>query len=303
MSEPIQDQINPNLERIDNQLDWIVKLYDKTIAYAKTDPEVSLILARKVAESICNQIFYAKLPSSNSTKSMMLNDVIDKLKGANALPKLIVTHLTTIQSFGNYSAHYQGEEDAYEVLDFNHIIGPLNSLTNLVRWYLNVFYNKKHQFGTDEAQGSKTDPSELNVQPLPELTAAQQIKKPLKPNPAAKFSQEGELTLSDDFTGKRPIAIALGASNRIVIKSWKDVLVETCQLFIQLDENKFRNLENINGMKISTKSTGMTKPMPILDSLFIETNLSANAIRDLIKRILVAYARDSKEYKVYFGIL
>jgi hypothetical protein len=285
MSEQVQDQISPNLERINKQLDWIVKLYDKTIAYAKTDPEVSLILARKVAESICNQIFYANFTSSNSNKSMMLKDVTDKLKETNALPKKIVAHLNTIHQFGNYGVHYQGEEEIDDSLTFDDITPSLSSLTSFVNWYFNEHHKMGRKFRMVEVHGLD--------------------KKSVKPNPAANFSHEGELTLSDDFTGKRPIAISLGDGNQTVVRSWKDVLVETCRLLIQLDENKFKNLENINGMKsyISSKSLGMRKPISILDSMFIETNLSANAIRDLIKRMFVAYDRNDKEYKIYFRTL
>jgi hypothetical protein len=305
MSEPVQDPTSPNSERINKQLDWIVKLYDKTIAYAVTDPEVSLILARKVAESICNQIFYAKFASSNSTKSMMLKDVTDKLKEYNALPKKMVAHLNTIHQFGNYGVHYQGEEDLDDSLTFDDITPSLSSLTSFVNWYFNEYYKMNRIFRIGEVQGLKANQSEIDLKPSPKLAATQREKKAVKPNPAANFSHEGELTLSDDFTGKRPIAITLGEGNQTVVRSWKDVLVETCQLLIRLDENKFKNLENINGMKsyISSKSLGMRKPIPILDSMFIETNLSANAIRDLIKRMFIAYDRNNKEYKVYFGIL
>jgi hypothetical protein len=302
MSEQVQDQTNPNLERINIQLDWIVKLYNKTIAYAKTDPEVSLILARKVAESICNQIFYAKFTSSNSTKSMMLKDVTDKLKETNVLPKKIVAHLNTIHQFGNYGVHYQGEEEIDDSLTFDDITPSLSSLTSFVNWYFNEHHTTGRKFRMNEVHGLEINQPEIDVKPLPKLAAMRQDKKSAKLNPAANFSHEGELTLSDDFTGKRPIAIILGDGIQTVVRSWKDVLVETCRLLIQLDENKFKNLENINGMKsyISSKSLGMRKPISILDSMFIETNLSANAIRDLIKRMFVAYDRNNKEYKVYF---
>lgn len=116
-----------------------------------------------------------------------------------------------------------------------------------------------------------------------------------------------EHTLYDDFTHKRPYAFKINNNHQIVkVKTWKDMLIKTCEILLALDEKKFLNFEDakdMNGKKtkyFSTISDGMRNPRKIGDKIYVETNQSANSIRNLIIKLLRAYNLKINEYKVFF---
>ena len=90
------------------------------------------------------------------------------------------------------------------------------------------------------------------------------------------------------------------------MKTWKDELVKICGALLVLDERKFSNFENAKDMKgkktkfFSVVSNGMGNPKKIGDKIYVETNQSANSIRNLIIKLLKAYSLKINEYKMFF---
>ncbi|SES69206.1 hypothetical protein [Anaerobranca gottschalkii] len=121
-----------------------------------------------------------------------------------------------------------------------------------------------------------------------------------------RANKDVEYTLYENFTHKRPYGFKLKDYPFIVAATWKDVLIKTCEIFMDLDENKFlsfANYPNMNGKRkkiFSLTHNSMRAPKKIGDKIYIETNLSANSIRDLIIKLLKEYNFEVTDYKVYF---
>ena len=115
-----------------------------------------------------------------------------------------------------------------------------------------------------------------------------------------------EHTLYDDFTHKRPYAFKINDYQIVKVKTWQDMLIKTCEVLLALDEKKFLNFENIkdmNGKKkkyFSVNPNEMRSPRSVKDKIYVETNQSANSIRNLIIKLLKAYSFKISEYKVFF---
>lgn len=97
-----------------------------------------------------------------------------------------------------------------------------------------------------------------------------------------------EYTLYDNFTHKRPYAFKLLDSPLIYAETWKEMLVKVCEYLIKFDEEKFiefENLKHMNGKRkkyFSIKSKDIRSPKRVADKIYVETNQSANSIRNLL---------------------
>lgn len=115
-----------------------------------------------------------------------------------------------------------------------------------------------------------------------------------------------EHTLYDDFTYKRPYAFRINAHQLVKVKTWQDMLIQTCEFLLVVDERKFLNFEyskEMQGKKnkyFSVEPDKMRQPRKIGDKIYVETNQSANSIRNLIIKLLKAYNFKITEYKVFF---
>lgn len=115
-----------------------------------------------------------------------------------------------------------------------------------------------------------------------------------------------EHSLYENFTHIRPFAFRINKSELVEAKTWQEVLIKTCDMLISVDEEKFLSFENkkhMNGKKnkyFSVKSECIRKPELVGDKLYIETNMSGNAIRNLIIKILKEFDIKIGDYKVYF---
>lgn len=114
-----------------------------------------------------------------------------------------------------------------------------------------------------------------------------------------------EHNLHEDFTYKRPYAFKLDDES-IKVKTWQQMLIRTCELLYALDQKRFIQFENDPGMKgrkqkiFSSNPDDMRSPGKIEGCpLYVETNLSANSIRNLISRILGRYGIKNNRFKIY----
>lgn len=115
-----------------------------------------------------------------------------------------------------------------------------------------------------------------------------------------------EHTLYENFTHIRPFGFRINDSEFIEVKTWQEMLLRTCDMFISIDLEKFLSFENnknMNGKKnkyFSIDEKKLRKPEKVADKIYIETNMSGNSIRNLIVKILKEYGIKVNNYKVYF---
>lgn len=114
-----------------------------------------------------------------------------------------------------------------------------------------------------------------------------------------------EYSLYENFTHKRPYGFKLIDDRLIRVKTWQEMLIKVCENLIEVDEEKiigFEELEHMNGKKkkyFSSKSKGMRNPKRVANKIYVETNQSANSIRNLLIKILKEYGLKTGDLKIY----
>lgn len=114
-----------------------------------------------------------------------------------------------------------------------------------------------------------------------------------------------EHTLKEDFTHKRPSAFKIGENYTSIVNTWQEMMLDTCKYLIKVDEDKFKQIirkPRLNGRKsdyFSTDKEFMRRPVHIGCGVYIETNMSANAIRNLTLKLLKEFNIPTNSFKVY----
>ncbi|MDY4253635.1 MULTISPECIES: hypothetical protein [unclassified Clostridium] len=117
---------------------------------------------------------------------------------------------------------------------------------------------------------------------------------------------EVEHNLYEDLTHKRPCAIKI-EGNRIEVKDWKSALIKTINYLAKKDPDIIRSFVDnpkMNGKKriyfSRVKLPTMIVARGIEDAnIYIETNLSANRIRNLLIKMLNKYNISLSDYKIF----
>lgn len=115
-----------------------------------------------------------------------------------------------------------------------------------------------------------------------------------------------EHTLHEDYTHKRPVGFSI-ENNYIEANEWKNVLLETLNYLVEKDKNiiiNFVNDKSMNGKKVtyfaSNEKDIARSPKKIKNvNIFVETNQSANLIRNLIVKILNKYHINLSKFKIF----
>lgn len=114
-----------------------------------------------------------------------------------------------------------------------------------------------------------------------------------------------EYSLYEDFTHKRPYGFKLIDDNLIRVKTWQEMLIKVCEALIKVDQKKiieFEDLKHMNGKNkkyFSVKNNGMRRPKSVANKIYVETNQSANSIRNLLIKILREYRLNASDLIVY----
>jgi len=111
-------------------------LHLRALAYRVEDPEAALTKARQVAETIARRLYrdgtFEK--SSRPLNKLLLNDLLTRLEQESVLPRHIALPMRTLQFYGNFGTHYQGQESEKITTQY---IGPgLEALAVVVPWFL-----------------------------------------------------------------------------------------------------------------------------------------------------------------------
>lgn len=113
-------------------------------------------------------------------------------------------------------------------------------------------------------------------------------------------------TLYEDFTHVRPHSFQF-KGQKYEVRTWQEVLLKTSEILYTLDMDKFEQFQydrRMNGKKVqyfSKVESEMRKPVKLKSAdIFIETNMSANSIRNLIAKMLQKYDFKISDYKLFF---
>lgn len=113
-------------------------------------------------------------------------------------------------------------------------------------------------------------------------------------------------TLYEDFEFKRPISFKLKDSE-IKVSTWIEVFQSTSELLCKIDSQIFKSFvddKNMNGRKksyfsLTEKNIRKARKLECAD-IYIESNLSANSIKQIVIKMLRKYNIKVTEYIVYF---
>ena len=112
----------------------IRRLYKKTAFYARRDPEVALVLARKTTEAICKFVYSTYV--SDKPNSLMLENLLSVFAKDKIIPRKILTPMRTVQFYGNFGAHDQ--EDEYEDIDVTYALPCFHALDTIMKWFRKI---------------------------------------------------------------------------------------------------------------------------------------------------------------------
>ena len=122
----------------------------------------------------------------------------------------------------------------------------------------------------------------------------------------SELDRETAHGLDEDFTFKRPFGFILDGKATTGLTTWQRLYQLVCERLIAQDEGRMRSLcdhpdfvSNRGNRTIEHDPQKLRKPMMLAGGLFIESNLSANGIRDVIRRLLEQYAIPAEKMKVY----
>ncbi|WP_027127961.1 hypothetical protein [Fusobacterium perfoetens] len=137
-----------------------------------------------------------------------------------------------------------------------------------------------------------------------EIKEASEVNN-LKDYDKYRVDENEKHSLYEIFRHKRPCAFII-ENKRIEANSWKEVLINTCEYLGEKDSrilSKIVKEEKIKGRKrslLSTNKKDMYGPeyLKLVDG-YVETNLSADGIRNLIKKLLKEYNIQLTKYFVF----
>jgi len=112
--------------------------------------------------------------------------------------------------------------------------------------------------------------------------------------------------LEEDFTYKRPHGFILQRRGTTGITTWKRLFELLCKQLLRLDSQKFRSLmnhpdfiSNRGHHSFTASPDHLRLALQLDDDLFTEINLSANSIRDTIRRVLDVFGIPVNDLKVF----
>lgn len=112
-------------------------------------------------------------------------------------------------------------------------------------------------------------------------------------------------TLTEDFKYKRPCGFILRGTP-YTSKTWSELYIHLCTHLLNTDQKIFNSLENNqdhisnrNNKYFSSNPSDLRSPQKCGSSIYVEMNLSANSIRDSIKRLLKTYNINHADIAIY----
>lgn len=113
-------------------------------------------------------------------------------------------------------------------------------------------------------------------------------------------------TLYETFKHKRPCAFVI-ENKRIEANNWKEILIETCNYLSEKNKKNLEDIvinEKIKGRKrslfsVTKKQMFSPEKLKYING-YVETNLSADGIKNLVKKLLKIYEISLNKYYINF---
>jgi len=143
LSSASQDKTDKEIP--EKVLTRIKKLYDKTLFYNTTDPEIALIQAQKAAEAICISIYckYGLNKHGIDVNKLSLKEASDVLARYKIIPETIAINIATISEYNKLIKEINSE--LIENISDEYIKPCLLALGNLFSYYTQNFYCKESE--------------------------------------------------------------------------------------------------------------------------------------------------------------
>ncbi len=113
--------------------------------------------------------------------------------------------------------------------------------------------------------------------------------------------------LDEDFTYVRPWAYDYRRGGLREVKSFKELYVDLLSLLFEKEPEAIREFVHQSKMNGRTRSyfasspDGMDSPVYLSDGLYMETKFSANAIRDMIRKVFRELGKNDRDLRLYFA--
>ncbi len=111
--------------------------------------------------------------------------------------------------------------------------------------------------------------------------------------------------LTEDFKYKRPCGFVIRGTP-YTTNTWSELYIHICTYLLNTDQKIFNSLEsnqdhisNRNNKYFSSNKSDLRSPQKCGSSIYVEMNLSANSIRDCIKRLLKTYNINHADISIY----
>jgi hypothetical protein len=155
-----------------------------------------------------------------------------------------------------------------------------SDLSALVQQYTSVRLEETEQTGADNGEENERIVRELN--------------------------RDEPHLLDENFTYKRPHGFVLDGRGTTGITTWQRLYELVCQQLFARDEGRFRSLENHPEFvsnrghhTVTSDATALRKPLAVSGDLYIEANLSANGIRDVIRRLFEVFEIPTDRMQIF----
>lgn len=155
-----------------------------------------------------------------------------------------------------------------------------SELSTLVQRYTSVRLEEAEQTGADDREQNERIVADLN--------------------------RDEPHMLGEDFTYKRPYGFILDGQGTTGVTTWQRLFELVCRQLFARNADRFRALgehpdfiSNRGHHTVARDSHLLRKPLSVDNNLFIEANLSANGIRDLIRRLLVAFEIPADRLQIF----
>lgn len=155
-----------------------------------------------------------------------------------------------------------------------------SDLSSLIQQYTSVRLEETEQTGGDDREQNERIIAELN--------------------------RDEPHQLNEDFTYKRPHGFILDGQAATGVTTWQRLYELACRQLFSRDEQLFQSLidhpdfiSNRGHHTVTTDPSSLRKPLAVGGDLYIEANLSANSIRDVLCRLLAAFTIPVEQMQVY----
>jgi hypothetical protein len=113
-------------------------------------------------------------------------------------------------------------------------------------------------------------------------------------------------SIEEDFTYKRPHGFILAGQATSGITTWQRLYELVCRQLYQHDSVRFASLvenpefiSNRGHHSVTHDPDSLRKALEVDNGLYVECNLSANGIRDMLRRLLVAFEIEPSQLQLF----